>query len=112
MPVRVPRFLDRGYGAGADDFVSKPIHAKVASTCIRVHTKMLRLSLQLADHTHSADEMDLVPSNVGEALESALNMLDHKVRNRVTVHRQYGATGEVHGPARASNRVTLNLVDD
>lgn len=108
----VRRFLDRGYGAGADDFVSKPIHTKVASTCIRAHTKMHRLSLQLADHTHSADGTDLVPSNVGEALESALNTLDHKVRNRVTVHREYGATGEMHAPARASNRVMLNLVDD
>ncbi len=66
----------------------------------------------LGAHARPADGMDLVPCNVREAVESTLNLLDHKLRSRVTVHREYETTGEVYAPARAFNQVMLNLVDN
>lgn len=166
-----------GYGAGADDFVSKPFHTKVLQARIRAHLKMRGLSLQLADqarlasagtlaaglahevknplnaamsavrvlekggssrvsneklmnlvidalkridgvvsalgaHARPADGSDLAPCNVRNAVESTLNLLEHKLRNRVTVHQDYETTGDVFAPARAFNQVFLNLVDN
>jgi signal transduction histidine kinase len=166
-----------GYGAGADDFVSKPFHTKVLQARIRAHLKMRGLSLQLADqarlasagtlaaglahevknplnaamnavrvlekggssrvsneklmnlvidalkridgvvsalgaHARPADGSDLAPCNVRNAVESTLNLLEHKLRNRVTVHQDYETTGDVFAPARAFNQIFLNLVDN
>ena len=66
----------------------------------------------LSAHARPADGTDLVPCNVREAVEATLNLLDHKLRNRVTVHRDYETTGEVYAPARAFNQVMLNLIDN
>jgi len=166
-----------GYGAGADDFVSKPFHTKVLQARIRAHLKMRGLSLQLADqarlvsagtlaaglahevknplnaainavrvlekggssrvsneklmnlvidalkridgvvsalgaHARPADGTDLGPCNVRTAVESTLNLLEHKLRGRVTVHQDYETTGDVFAPARAFNQILLNLVDN
>jgi signal transduction histidine kinase len=63
-------------------------------------------------HARPADGDDLAPCNVRKAIESTLNLLDHKLRNRVTVHQSYGASGDVFASARAFNQVLLNLVDN
>ena len=52
------------------------------------------------------------PATSANAIESTLNLLDHKLRNRVTVHQSYGASGDVFASARAFNQVLLNLVDN
>jgi signal transduction histidine kinase len=166
-----------GYGAGADDFVSKPFHTKVLEARIRAHLKMRGLNLQLADqarltaagtlaaglahevknplnaavnaakvletggsskvsneklmaliidalsridsivsaldaHARPADGDDLRPCNVQDAVESTLNLLDHKLKDRVVVHQDYETTGDVFAPARAFNQVLLNLMDN
>jgi len=62
-------------------------------------------------HARPADGADLVPCNVRVAVESTLNLLQHKMRN-VKVHEDYEVTGEVFVPARAFNQVLLNLVDN
>ena len=63
-------------------------------------------------HARPADGDDLVPCNVRKALESTLNLLDHKLKHRVAVHQDYETTGEVFAPARAFNQVMLNLLDN
>jgi signal transduction histidine kinase len=63
-------------------------------------------------HARPADGTDLTPCNVRNAVESTLNLLEHKLRGRVTVHQDYETTGDVFAPARAFNQVLLNLVDN
>jgi signal transduction histidine kinase len=63
-------------------------------------------------HARPADGTDLTPCNVLNAVESTLNLLDHKLKGRVTVHQDYETTGDVFAPARAFNQVLLNLVDN
>jgi signal transduction histidine kinase len=63
-------------------------------------------------HARPADGEDLAPCNVRKAIELTLNLLDHKLRDRVTVHQSYGASGDVFASARAFNQVLLNLVDN
>jgi signal transduction histidine kinase len=62
-------------------------------------------------HARPADGNDLTPCNVRMAVESTLNLLEHKMR-AVTVHEDYEVTGAVFAPARAFNQVLLNLVDN
>jgi signal transduction histidine kinase len=63
-------------------------------------------------HARPADGTDLAPCNVRKAVESTLNLLEHKLKDRVTVHQDYETTGDVFAPARAFNQVMLNLVDN
>jgi signal transduction histidine kinase len=63
-------------------------------------------------HARPADGDDLRPCNVQDAVESTLNLLHHKLKDRVLVHQDYGFTGDVVAPARAFNQVLLNLVDN
>jgi signal transduction histidine kinase len=62
-------------------------------------------------HARPADGTDISPCNVRKAVESTLHLLEHKMK-LVTVHEDYGATGDVFAPARAFNQVLLNLVDN
>ena len=55
-------------------------------------------------HARPADGTDLAPCNVRTAVESTLNLLEHKMKH-VTVHEDYGAAGDVFAPARAFNQV-------
>jgi signal transduction histidine kinase len=63
-------------------------------------------------HARPADGTDLTPCNVRQAVESTLNLLEHKLKDRVTVHQDYETIGDVFAPARAFNQVLLNLVDN
>jgi len=63
-------------------------------------------------HARPADGDRVTPCNVRKAVESTLNLLNHKLRNRVTVHQDYESIGEVFAPARAFNQVLLNLIDN
>jgi signal transduction histidine kinase len=63
-------------------------------------------------HARPADGDDLTPCNVRDAVESTLNLLEHKLKNRVMVHQDYETTGDVFAPARAFNQILLNLVDN
>ena len=62
-------------------------------------------------HTRPADGTDLAPCSVRTAVESTLNLLEHKMKG-VTVHEDYEVTEEVFAPARAFNQVLLNLIDN
>ena len=63
-------------------------------------------------HTRPADGDDLAPCNIPKAIETTLNLLEHKLRDRVTVHQDYESSGDVFASARAFNQVLLNLVDN
>lgn len=63
-------------------------------------------------HARPADGTDLAPCDVRKAVESTLNLLEHKLKGRVEVHQDYETTGDVYAPARAFNQVLLNLVDN
>ncbi len=63
-------------------------------------------------HARPADGEDLAPCSVRKAVESTLNLLDHKIKDRVTVHQNYETVGDVFAPARAFNQVLLNLIDN
>jgi len=63
-------------------------------------------------HARPADGDDLAPCDVRIAIESTLNLLDHKLRDGVTVHQDYETTGDVFAPTRAFNQVLLNLIDN
>ncbi len=66
----------------------------------------------LSAHARPADGDDMVPCNVRNAVESTLNLLDHKLKHGVAVHQAYETNGEVFAPARAFNQVILNLLDN
>jgi signal transduction histidine kinase len=63
-------------------------------------------------HARPADGDDLAPCNVRHAIESTLNLLEHKLKDRAVVHQDYETTGDIFAPARAFNQVLLNLVDN
>jgi signal transduction histidine kinase len=63
-------------------------------------------------HARPADGDDLAPCNVRKAVESTLDLLEHKLKKGVAVHQDYETTGDVFAPARAFNQVLLNLVDN
>jgi signal transduction histidine kinase len=63
-------------------------------------------------HARPADGDDLTPCNVRVAIKSTLNLLEHKLKDRVTVHQDYETTEDIFAPARAFNQVLLNLVDN
>jgi signal transduction histidine kinase len=63
-------------------------------------------------HVRPADGTNLVPCDVREAVESTLNLLEHKLRNEVEVHQDYETTDDIFAPARAFNQVLLNLIDN
>jgi signal transduction histidine kinase len=65
----------------------------------------------LGAHARPADGTDLAPCDVRVAVESTLNLLQHRMKD-VTVHEDYEVTGDVFVPARAFNQVLLNLVDN
>jgi signal transduction histidine kinase len=62
-------------------------------------------------HARPADGTDLAPCSARTAVESTLNLLEHKMKG-VTVHEDYEVTEDVFAPARAFNQVLLNLVDN
>jgi signal transduction histidine kinase len=62
-------------------------------------------------HARPADGTDLAPCSARTAVESTLNLLEHKMKG-VTVHEDYEVTEEIFAPARAFNQVLLNLVDN
>jgi signal transduction histidine kinase len=66
----------------------------------------------LSAHARPADGDDMVPCNVRTAVESTLNLLEHKLKHGVAVHQAYETAGEVFAPARAFNQVILNLLDN
>jgi len=66
----------------------------------------------LDSHARPADGDDLAPCNIPKAIETTLNLLEHKLRDRVTVHQDYESSGDVLASARAFNQVLLNLVDN
>ncbi|MDH3625456.1 MAG: ATP-binding protein [Myxococcales bacterium] len=65
----------------------------------------------LGAHARPADGTDLAPCNVQVAVQSTLNLLQHRMRD-VTVHEDFEVTGNVLVPARAFNQVLLNLIDN
>lgn len=66
----------------------------------------------LSAHARPADGDDLAPCNVRDSVKSTLNLLEHKLRDRIVVHQDYETTGNVFAPARAFNQVLLNLIDN
>jgi len=62
-------------------------------------------------HARPADGTDLAPCDVRKAVESTLNLLEHRMKN-VSVHEDFEVTGPIFAPARAFNQVLLNLVDN
>ncbi|MFW2386850.1 MAG: response regulator [Polyangiales bacterium] len=66
----------------------------------------------LGAHARPADGDDLAPCNVRDSVTSTLNLLEHKLRDRIVVHQDYETTGNVFAPARAFNQVLLNLIDN
>ncbi|HSN82430.1 MAG TPA: ATP-binding protein, partial [Polyangiales bacterium] len=62
-------------------------------------------------HARPADGTDLAPCDVRKAVESTLNLLEHRMKD-VTVHEDFEIIGPIFAPARAFNQVLLNLVDN
>jgi signal transduction histidine kinase len=91
---------------------SRVSNEKLMGVVINALARIDGIISALDAHARPADGDDLTPCNVRDAIGSTLNLLDHKLRNRVTVHQNYGASGDVFASARAFNQVLLNLVDN
>ncbi len=91
---------------------SRVSNEKLMGVVINALARIDGIISALDAHARPADGDDLTPCNVRKAIESTLNLLDHKLRDRVTVHQSYGASGDVFASARAFNQVLLNLVDN
>jgi signal transduction histidine kinase len=85
---------------------------KLMSVVIDALARIDAIVSALDAHARPADGSDIAPCNVQRAVESTLNLLAHKLKDRVTVHKDYHVTGDVFAPARAFNQVLLNLVDN
>jgi signal transduction histidine kinase len=84
---------------------------KLMGVIIDALTRIDGIISALDAHARPADGTDLAPCNVRKAVESTLNLLEHKMKH-VTVHEDYEVTGDVFAPARAFNQVLLNLIDN
>jgi signal transduction histidine kinase len=91
---------------------SRVSNEKLMGVVVNALARIDSIISALDAHARPADGDDLTPCNVRDAIESTLNLLDHKLKNRVTVHQSYGASGDVFASARAFNQVLLNLVDN
>jgi len=58
------------------------------------------------------DEANIKEVDLHEGIESALNILESKYRDRVTVHKQYGTIPQVMCYAGQVNQVFMNVLDN
>jgi len=91
---------------------SKVSNEKLMGVVIDALDRIDGIVSALNAHARPADGDDMVPCNVQKAVESTLNLLDHKLRHGVAVHQAYETAGVVFAPARAFNQVILNLLDN
>jgi len=56
------------------------------------------------------DEAQRKPADLHEGIDSTLTLAGHLLKNRITVHRQYGQLPPVHCYANQLNQVFLNIV--
>ena len=56
------------------------------------------------------DESDYQQFDVHEGLESKLTILDHALRDRITVHKHYGGIPDIYGYPARLNQVFMNLL--
>ncbi len=85
---------------------------KLMDVIIDALTRIDGVVSALNAHARPADGKDLAPCNVQRAITATLNLLEHKLRDRVVVHQNYETTGEVFASTRAFNQIVLNLVDN
>jgi signal transduction histidine kinase len=102
--VNAARVLEKGGS-------TRVSNEKLMNIVIDALTRIDGVISALDAHARPADGTDIAPCNVRTAVESTLNLLEHKMKH-VTVHEDYGAAGDVFAPARAFNQVLLNLVDN
>jgi len=56
------------------------------------------------------DQAELLKTDIHEAIDNTLILLDHELRDRVTVHKQYGQLPEICCYADRLNQVFMNLL--
>jgi two-component system NtrC family sensor kinase len=56
------------------------------------------------------DEAERKPADLHEGLDSTLTLVTHLLKNRITVHREYGQLPQVHCYANQLNQVFLNIL--
>jgi signal transduction histidine kinase len=103
--VNAAKVLESG---GSSRVPSEKLLALIIDALTRINAVISALDA----HARPADGDDLAPCNVRNAVESTLNLLEHKLKDRVRVHQDYESTGDIFAPARAFNQVLLNLVDN
>jgi len=85
---------------------------KLMSVVVDALSRIDGIVSALGAHARPADGEDLTPCSIRAGVESTLSLLEHKLRDGVTVHQSYETTGNVFAPARAFNQVLLNLIDN
>ena len=50
--------------------------------------------------------------DVHQALEICMNLLGHELKDRITIHREYGSDGRAYGPVGELNQVFMNLINN
>jgi signal transduction histidine kinase len=103
--VNAARVLEMG---GSSKVPSEKLMGVIVDALDRIDGVVSALSA----HARPADGSEVVPCDVHKAVESTLNLLEHKLRDAVEVHQDFETTGDVFAPARAFNQVLLNLVDN
>ncbi|KPK16058.1 MAG: hypothetical protein AMJ62_07195 [Myxococcales bacterium SG8_38] len=91
---------------------SRVSNERLMSVVIDALARIDAIISALDAHARPADGDDLAPCNIEKAVESTLNLLAHKLQDRVRIHQDYQTTGDVFAPARAFNQVLLNLIDN
>jgi len=56
------------------------------------------------------DEAERKPADLHEGIDSTLTLAGHLMKNRITVHREYGQLPQVHCYANQLNQVFLNIL--
>lgn len=82
---------------------------ELISSCKRGTERVKRIVLDLGTFAR-ADDVDPVPADLHEGLETTLNLLVREYSDRITVHREYGVLPQVECHPGQMNQVFMNLL--
>lgn len=82
---------------------------ELIASCKRGTERVRKIVMDLGTFAR-ADDVDPVPADLHEGIETTLNLLTKEYRDRIVVHREYGSLPQVECHSGQINQVFMNLL--